>query len=116
MVVVEGVCRGLDPNFDIWDAARPVAERWVSENLGPEARFTRAAEGLTALGKLAQDLPGLVRNAESLSQMVAEGGMKLHPDTTRAIAEEQARSARPWRASLVVLALIVIGLIAYLAR
>ncbi|HEX2761435.1 MAG TPA: 2-polyprenylphenol 6-hydroxylase, partial [Rhizomicrobium sp.] len=33
MVVVEGVCRGLDPDFDIWEAARPVAEKWVSENM-----------------------------------------------------------------------------------
>ncbi len=38
MVVVEGVARGLDPDFDIWEAARPVAERWVTDNMGPEAR------------------------------------------------------------------------------
>ena len=53
MVVVEGVARSLDPDFDIWEAARPVAERWVSDNLGPEARLARAAEGFSALGKLA---------------------------------------------------------------
>ena len=35
MVVVEGVCRGLDPDFDIWEAARPVAERWVQRQSGP---------------------------------------------------------------------------------
>ncbi|HEX4105009.1 MAG TPA: 2-polyprenylphenol 6-hydroxylase, partial [Rhizomicrobium sp.] len=57
MVVVEGVARGLDPDFDIWEAARPVAEQWVSDNMGPEARLARAAEGVSALGKLAQDLP-----------------------------------------------------------
>ncbi|HEV7959817.1 MAG TPA: 2-polyprenylphenol 6-hydroxylase, partial [Rhizomicrobium sp.] len=50
MVVVEGVARSLDPDFDIWDAARPVAERWVSDNMGPEARLARAAEGVSALG------------------------------------------------------------------
>ena len=81
MVVVEGVCRGLDPDFDIWEAARPVAERWVSDNMGPEAALTRAGETFGALGKLAQDLPQLVKNAEELSQMVAEGGVRLHPDT-----------------------------------
>ena len=94
MVVVEGVARNLDPDFDIWEAARPVAERWVSDNLGPEARLARAAEGFSALGKLAQDLPQLVKNAEELSQMVAEGGMRLHPDTARAIAREQG-AAQP---------------------
>ena len=81
MVVVEGVCRGLDPDFDIWEAARPVAEKWVQDNMGPEAALTRAGETLGALGKLAQDLPQLVKNAEELSQMVAEGGVRLHPDT-----------------------------------
>jgi hypothetical protein len=48
--------------------------------------------------------------------MVAEGGMKLHPDTARAIAEEQARRARPWRPVLAVLTIVMIGLAAYLAR
>ena len=55
MVVVEGVARGLDPDFDIWEASRPVAERWVTDNLGPgRRRLSRAAEGTDrALGKLA---------------------------------------------------------------
>jgi ubiquinone biosynthesis protein len=107
MVVVEGVARGLDPDFDIWEAAKPVAERWVSDNLGPEARLARAAEGISALGKLAQDLPQLVKNAEELSQMVAEGGVKLHPDTARQIAREQDRRSRPlWFALIGLLAVI----------
>ena len=112
MVVVEGVARGLDPDFDIWEATRPVAERWVSENLGPEARLRDAAEGFSALGKLAQDLPQLVKNAENLSQMVAEGGVRLHPDTAVQIAREQDRKSRPWRVALVtLLALIAMALL-----
>jgi len=113
MVVVEGVARGLDPNFDIWEASRPVAERWVSDNLGPEAMLRDAASGISALGKLAQDLPLLVRNVEVVSQMVAEGGMRLHPDTARQIAGEQQRKNRPWRLAVaVLLALIAAVLLA----
>jgi ubiquinone biosynthesis protein len=112
MVVVEGVARNLDPDFDIWEASRPVAERWVSDNLGPEARLARAAEGFTALGKLAQDLPQLVKNAEELSQMVAEGGVRLHPDTAREIAREQDRRSRPlWIALIALLAVIAVALL-----
>ncbi|MGH6828755.1 MAG: ubiquinone biosynthesis protein UbiB, partial [Rhizomicrobium sp.] len=114
MVVVEGVARSLDPDFDMWEAARPVAERWVSDNLGPEARLARAAEGVSALGKLAEDLPQLVRNAEQVSQMVAEGGVKLHPDTAREIARQQDRNGRPARFAL--LALLAVLLIALLWR
>ena len=112
MVVVEGVARGLDPDFDIWEASRPVAERWVTQNLGPEAHLARAAEGFTALGKLAQDLPQLVKNAEELSQMVAEGGVRLHPDTARQIAREQDRRNRPlFIAVITLLALIASALL-----
>ena len=117
MVVVEGVCRGLDPDFDIWETARPVAEKWVSENMGPEAALTRATETFGALGKLAQDLPQLVRNAEELSQMVAEGGVRLHPDTAKQIAAEQEKRTRPTRVALVaVLAVIAAALIYALQR
>jgi ubiquinone biosynthesis protein len=117
MVVVEGVCRGLDPDFDIWEAARPVAEKWVSGNVGPEAAFNRATETLGALGKLAQDLPQLVKNAEELSQMVAEGGVRLHPDTTRAIAAEQERRSRPTRMALIaMLGVIALALLFVLQR
>ena len=52
MVVVEGVARGLDPDFDIWAASRPVVERWMLDRLGPEARFREAAEGVGALGRV----------------------------------------------------------------
>jgi ubiquinone biosynthesis protein len=107
MVVVEGVCRGLDPDFDIWEAARPVAEKWVATNMGPEAAFNRAGETFGALGRLAQDLPQLVKNAEEFSQMVAEGGVRLHPDTARAIAAEQERQSRPWRVAVVLLAVVI---------
>ncbi len=116
MVVVEGVCRGLDPDFDIWEAARPVAEKWVHENMGPEAALNRAGETFGALGRLAQDLPQLVKNAENLSQMVSEGGVRLHPDTAAQIAAEQERRTRPWRAAVVIIACIIAALLFLLAR
>lgn len=117
MVVVEGVCRGLDPDFDIWEAARPVAEKWVAGSIGPEAALNRASETFGALGRLAQDLPQLVRNAEGLSQMVAEGGVRLHPDTARQIAAEQERRSRPTRVALIaVLAVIAAALLFALQR
>jgi ubiquinone biosynthesis protein len=94
-----------------------VAEKWVSASLGPEAALNRATEAFGALGKLAQDLPQLVKNAEELSHMVAEGGVKLHPDTARAIAEEQERRSRPTRLVLItVLVVIAVALLFVLKR
>jgi ubiquinone biosynthesis protein len=100
MVVVEGVARGLDPDFDIWEASRPVAEKWMIENMGPEARLRDVGEGVNALGKLAQNLPQLIQNAEVISGMLASGGLKLHPDTTREIAQAQLDRTRHVRVAI----------------
>ncbi len=49
--------------------------------------------------------------------MVAEGGVRLHPDTARAIAAEQQRQSRPWRVAVVLLTcLIAVALIFVLWR
>jgi len=114
MVVVEGVARSLDPDFDMWEAARPVAEKWMMEQVGPEARLRDAAEGLNALGHLARNLPDLLRNAETVSAMLAEGGLKLHPETVRRIAEAQAARTRNIRVA-VWIAAGALGLLAIAA-
>ena len=100
MVVVEGVARSLDPNIDIWEAARPVVEGWMIEQVGPEARLRDAAEGLNALGRLAREFPHLLHNAEIVSTMLADGGLRLHPDTARQIAQAQVSRTRHVRIAL----------------
>ena len=115
MVVVEGVARGLDPELDIWEASRSAIEGWMMQQMGPEARLRDAAEGVSALGRLAREFPHLLRNAESISSMLAEGGLRLHPDSVRQIA--QARIARTNHVSVALwiaagaLAVLAIGLI-----
>ena len=58
MVAVEGVARRIDPNHDIWIAARPVVERWMRRELSPARRVQqlaerglRVAEGLARLAE-----------------------------------------------------------------
>jgi ubiquinone biosynthesis protein len=89
MVVVEGVARDLDPELDIWEATRPVIEHWMVDQVGPEARLRDAAEGINALGRLAREFPQLLDNAEAISTMLAQGGLRLHPDTALQIATAQ---------------------------
>ena len=84
MVVVEGVARSLDPDFDIWEASRPVVEKWMIERMGPEGRLRDAADGMSALGRAAQNLPQLLKNAEIISAMLADGGLRLHPESRNA--------------------------------
>ena len=100
MVVVEGVARSLDPDFDIWEASRPVVETWMIERMGPEARLRDAADGLTAMGRVAQNLPQLLRNAEVISAMLADGGVRLHPDSVKLIATAQVSQTRHVRIAI----------------
>ncbi len=111
MVVVEGVARSLDPDFDIWETSRPVIEQWMIDHMGPEARLRDVGEGVNALGRLARDLPQLLRNAEVVSAMLADGGMRLHPDTVRQIAEAQAARTRNARIALWLAAAAAVGLL-----
>ena len=100
MMVVEGVSRALDPDFDIWEASRPVVEKFMLAQVGPEARLRDVSQGVTALGRAAQNLPQLLRNAEVISAMLADGGLRLHPDTARQIAEAQIDRTRHVRVAL----------------
>ena len=115
MVVVEGVARSLDPDFDIWEASRPVIEDWMLDHVGPKARLREAADGIEALGRLAQNLPMLLHNAETVSQMLAHGGLRLDPETITRIAEAQAARTRHVRIAIWIaagaLGLLALGML-----
>ena len=61
MVSVEGVARRLNPDHDLWAAARPVVEAWIRRELGPAAQVRDAVDDilttLKALSHLAQNPP-----------------------------------------------------------
>jgi len=70
MVQVEGVARALDPKHDMWAAARPIVERWVKRELGPEGFAKRAAgeamDGWAALRRLPQTVRALEHAAQTM--------------------------------------------------
>ncbi len=86
LMVAEGVGRRLSPDVNMWQLARPLIEEWMRENIGPEARVRDAAKDL--LSGL-ERLPRLVANVEKTASMIADGGLKLHPDSVRALAGEK---------------------------
>ena len=68
MVVVEGVARSLDPNANMWEAAKPVVEDWIKDNLGPRGLARDTGAALVALARIGPRLPEL---AERLTLMAA---------------------------------------------
>jgi ubiquinone biosynthesis protein len=111
MVVVEGVSRSLDPDFDMWSASEPVVRQWIERHLGPAGRLEVAAEGVEALGRLVGELPRLVDRAERLSaemDRMGERGLRLDPDTVAGIGRSEARASRWGRVALWVIAVVAV--------
>lgn len=112
MVVVEGVARGLDPNFDMWATAEPVVREWIERNLGPVGRIENAAHELGGLGRLIGTAPSLLSRAagtfERFDEQTREG-LVLSPQTVEAIGREKRRG-RGW---IAVALWAIAGLIAF---
>jgi len=63
MVVVEGVARSLDPELNIWDAAKPVVERYIRDSVGPKAVARDLAKTVRVLSRFGPLLPGMAEQA-----------------------------------------------------
>jgi ubiquinone biosynthesis protein len=80
MASVEGVARRIDPDHDIWEAARPVVERWIARELSPAARAKRVIEqGVKAV-------EGLAAWAETAGAPVAPVVVSVRPNRAGPIA------------------------------
>jgi ubiquinone biosynthesis protein len=63
MVVVEGVARSLDPAMNMWEAAKPVVEDYIRDNLGPRAMLNDLANTVKVLSRFGPLLPGMAERA-----------------------------------------------------
>ncbi len=63
MVVVEGVGRSLDPDLNIWAAARPVVEEYIARNIGPQAVARDLWRTALVLSRFGPRLPQLAEAA-----------------------------------------------------
>jgi ubiquinone biosynthesis protein len=111
MVVVEGVSRMLNPNFNMWKASEPVVGDWIARNLGPARIVTDLKDGLHAAARLAEQAPQLAERAERLSQeldSMSANGLRFDTETANAIGKAEARYSRSGRIALWVIALTAI--------
>lgn len=104
MLVAEGVGRTLDPSVNMWELARPLIENWMRANLGPQARVKDTV--FNAVATL-ERLPRMLAETEKAYTSMMNGGLKLHPDTVKAMRGEGRRNGLPgW---LPWLLLVVMG-------
>jgi ubiquinone biosynthesis protein len=64
---VEGLGRQLDPDLDLWKTAKPILERWVSQQLGWRGLLDGLKKEAPSWTKILPTLPRLV--AEYLEQI-----------------------------------------------
>ena len=93
------------PSLNIWTLAQPLIEQWMLENRGPEARLRDAAQDLA---QVAERLPALVRNLDRASEDLAEGGLRLHPESAKALAGQNRSAAWHLRALWAALAILLL--------
>ncbi|ALE03302.1 Ubiquinone biosynthesis monooxygenase UbiB [Bartonella ancashensis] len=107
MVIVEGIARTLDPDFNMWKASEPVVKEWITQNLGPVGVIKNFNDGAQTLFSLIRQTPQLVQNfqriEENLYQMT-QTGLCLSPLTLKKLASEQSRINRYGRYSLIIIA------------
>lgn len=112
MVVAEGVARNLGPHFNMWEAAKPVIEEWITDNLGPKAIAKDARDGLKASVHLLRRAPEFAARFENLSKeadrMMAEG-FRFDAATAQAIGKAEAKASGRWALWVIAITLVVIA-------
>lgn len=111
MVVVEGVSRQLDPNFNMWRAAEPVVSDWIKKNLGPQGVMIDLCDGAKALAIMVRQAPELLARTERLSREIddmAANGLRFSQETAQSIGKAEARHTRSGRIALWIIALCLL--------
>ncbi|MGB3454852.1 MAG: AarF/UbiB family protein [Litorimonas sp.] len=93
MMQAEGVARRLDPNFDMWEASRPVVEEAVRAELGPERYLNDFLDGLERTRKTLNRLPEATENIARLAEAWANGEIDLSTAPTVKTVEVRKPSA-----------------------
>lgn len=66
MVVVEGVARSLNPKFNMWHTAEPVATEWMHRHLGVSAQVRHVFEDIQHISRAMRQLPDVLEKADKV--------------------------------------------------
>ena len=97
MIVVEGVSRGLDPDFDMWATSEPVIRQWIETNLGPIGALRDMSAGAREMLHHAARLPDMIDRAGILLtalEVQGKTGFQLSPESIAEIGRAEARRNR----------------------
>jgi len=114
MVVVEGVSRTLNPQFNMWKASEPIVSQWMITNMGPIGYAKDIRDGLKSLTKLAQKTPELVQSFEQITDGLAKTaveGLHLDDKTVKKFSALQAKRDRSLKILMTIIAICMIVIV-----
>jgi ubiquinone biosynthesis protein len=105
---IEGLGRQLYPQLDLWATAKPFMEKWMAEQVGPQAFTRRVRE---ALPQLSEELPEVPHLAHRVLQKAARGQLQINwqSDQLRDMREEIAEGNRRNRQAIAGGSLLISG-------
>ena len=77
MMQTEGVCRRLDPDFDMWEVARPIVEASIRGQYGLESQIGGVIHNLRQAKRVLDTLPEATENIARLAQAWSDGEIDL---------------------------------------
>ncbi len=85
MMMVEGACRRLAPEANLWELSKPFLDEWVHDNLSAE---TRVRDTLEEAAATVRRIPDMLEKAQIAADVLSPEGVRLHPDSERAIGSK----------------------------
>jgi len=82
MMQSEGVCRRLDPKFDMWSTAEPIVSSSMRRELGIEGRLGDFLDNMDRARRTLEKLPDATENIAALAQAWANGDVDLSNGAT----------------------------------
>ncbi|HET8848711.1 MAG TPA: ubiquinone biosynthesis regulatory protein kinase UbiB, partial [Marinobacter sp.] len=106
---VEGLGRQLYPDLDLWSTAQPFLEKWMRQRIGPQGLIKSLQSHLPAWLEQSPEMPQLIHDA--LLQLRGSGPTEAQNQATLALMrEQQHRTERRWRRSVIAGVLVVAAL------
>ncbi|GHC79906.1 putative protein kinase UbiB [Pseudorhodoferax aquiterrae] len=86
---IEGLGRELDPDLDLWATAKPFLEKWMMQQIGPQALLRQLRDEAPRYAKLLPEMPRL------LVEYLRRGGHgQAHDRQLQQLLAEQRRTNR----------------------
>jgi len=112
---IEGLGRQLYPELDLWNTAKPFMEKWMTQQVGPEAFAKRVKDSLPQLSEELPEIPHLVyRTLKKANEGELEFNWKSNQLDT--IRDEIAEGNRRNRQAIAGGSLVISGALLNLAE